>query len=215
MSNRKPWHRRPDETERAFFAFQCYLEMPPPRVINTAYGIYTGGKTYHPNDNFSAWVKKNHWDERAAAYDNWIIETRDAAKEKALAKEENSLANRRIKINEQAWEIRESLIEKVRAILKLPITKQEILHEQKDADGRVIHQTIKIEPVNFRLRDAGYLLEIADRIGRLATGMETDRVAVAIRDELRLIATESNTPYEEVVKDFERASGMKLPDQFN
>lgn len=208
----KPWHRRKDETDRAFEAFRVFFELGEARSVMDAYRLYSGiEKAKIPSGGFSAWATTYEWAARARAYDLWQNEKEDVATVKAMEKAAMTTADLREDVNRRALTARDKLYEKAYAILSLPLTKQTIQREEKNKDGVVVKQEITIEPINFRLRDAVPMLALADRFGRLATGQETSRTLIQIRSQLQDIAHETGLPFEDVIADYERYSGVKIP----
>lgn len=71
--NRKPWHRREEETPKAYAYFREYMSVPPAeRSIRRAAEAH--GKSDRYWEELSA---KFDWIERAAAYDEWLAEQAD------------------------------------------------------------------------------------------------------------------------------------------
>lgn len=58
------WERRPDETEKAYNAFQYLLNMPQPRVFSRLWKEYPGNEKM-----VYVWKKRYNWDERIRQYD--------------------------------------------------------------------------------------------------------------------------------------------------
>lgn len=96
----QPWARRPDETDKAFAAFQAYRDLPAKaRSQQAAYEAYVeerdgdrrqnGGKPAarsKPPGYFCAWSSKHGWEDRAAAYDAYVDQkAREAGEEDYFA----------------------------------------------------------------------------------------------------------------------------------
>src|SRR5215210_1343815 len=62
-----PWDRIPGEPDRAFRAFECYLDMPYwERKDLHAYRNYTGNPNApHVSTTWSSWKEEFFWEERA------------------------------------------------------------------------------------------------------------------------------------------------------
>lgn len=73
------WERRPDETDRAWAAFSCYLAMPPPErgEVAVARVLYPteghGGKRKRAPGQLTVWSRRHEWKTRAAAYDSHAL----------------------------------------------------------------------------------------------------------------------------------------------
>jgi hypothetical protein len=62
------WLRQPGESEKAFAAFNCYLELGDGRTISAV-----GQKQGKSRSQIDGWRGKFEWKERAAAYDNYLM----------------------------------------------------------------------------------------------------------------------------------------------
>ncbi len=61
----RPWLQRPDESDAAFGAFRCYIEMP-----GSERGILEVARKYPRNRHLiGRWRKRHGWDARLAAHD--------------------------------------------------------------------------------------------------------------------------------------------------
>lgn len=60
----KSWHRRANETDRAYRAFTLYLNQPPPRTL-----LFIRNAGYAPA-SVQKWKKENEWVQRSIDYDN-------------------------------------------------------------------------------------------------------------------------------------------------
>jgi hypothetical protein len=68
----------PDESERAYRAFECYLDMPYwERKDLYAYRNYTGNpEASHVSATWSSWKEEFFWEERVRAYDYHVQKER-------------------------------------------------------------------------------------------------------------------------------------------
>ena len=73
-------------------------------------------------------------------------------------------------------------------------------------DGRVVQQFITINPIKASARDAARLREAASKLGRLSTGLETDRVKVNMEVQAQL---------EELLSDLRNALSPAALEEFN
>jgi hypothetical protein len=62
------WERQPRETEKAYAAFECYLEMGDKRTITAV-----AQKVGKNRSLIDGWRGKFDWKERAREYDNFIV----------------------------------------------------------------------------------------------------------------------------------------------
>ena len=76
----KPWDKLPDESEKAYTAFRCFLELDPEnRSVVTAYNAYRVIRWKHHDREvdkkvraptyFSLWERQHNWKERVSEYD--------------------------------------------------------------------------------------------------------------------------------------------------
>lgn len=182
MANRRvklnPWERQPSESEVAYAAFRAYLNLPPgSRSYLEAYRQAKGKPTASQTSGvWNGWISKYAWAERARAYDNDLYAREREAEIKAQAAERAKWARRRAQVADDGWELAEALKKKIRDMLSFPLFEQQTTREQQTADGRTIIQEVTIKPAGWRMRDAAFMLNIADRLQRLAAEMATDRI---------------------------------------
>ncbi|MDR2044498.1 MAG: hypothetical protein LBQ15_09070 [Clostridium sp.] len=65
------WLRQPGETEKAFAAFQCYLDLGLDRTI-----AEVGRKQGKSRSQIDEWRNRYDWKNRASAYDNWLVSSK-------------------------------------------------------------------------------------------------------------------------------------------
>src|SRR4028119_140942 len=75
---RKPWDRMPGESDKAYRAFECYLDMPYwGRKDLYAYRNYVGNpEAQHVSATWLSWKEEYFWEERVRAYDSYIQKER-------------------------------------------------------------------------------------------------------------------------------------------
>lgn len=71
--DREPWSRQPREGEKAWLAFQGFLNQDPPRSIERL--AQEHGKT--SAHNYYQWSSKYRWPLRVNAYDGWLVRAHD------------------------------------------------------------------------------------------------------------------------------------------
>ena len=73
------WLRQPGETDKAFAAFQVYLDMGSERNISKV-----GQKLDKSRSQIDAWRVKYDWKNRAVAYDNYLISSKALKQKKEI-----------------------------------------------------------------------------------------------------------------------------------
>ena len=83
------WNRLENEPDRAFRAFECFLNLPSgERTLLGAYRQHVGNPdAAKPSDTWSGWANTFAWRERAAAYDDHLARLRRDAYERAIEEE--------------------------------------------------------------------------------------------------------------------------------
>lgn len=163
-----PWQRIEGEGTQAFDAFLCYLYLEPrERSIDRAWadsqGQHKGNK--RATGRWTAWSSEFKWVERANAYDDHLAALQFVTRQELEMAKAREAVLRRENIQGLERELAETLIERVREMLRLPITRK---IASKDGDG------FTIEPVRFTARDIVVYIEAADKLYRLSAGMHTE-----------------------------------------
>jgi len=82
-TDRQPWEKRPDETQRAYEVFCIYRDLGPERSLQKAhdaeYGEGAGNLRY-----VEGWSSDYDWPDRAAAHDRYLEEQRREEYEKEM-----------------------------------------------------------------------------------------------------------------------------------
>jgi len=209
---RKLWHRKQDESDAQFAGFSLYLNLGKGRSLLEAYRRYSGKeKATQPGGTFQSWSVLNSWLDRVNAYDAWQGQVEDTKFEHAAAKEQSKLAKRRAEANSVAWDMAKLLIEKAKMILKVPILEQQIESEERDKDGRLIKVIKIIKPAKFKVADAARMVEIADRLARLATDMSTDNVSFNLNEQLKRVSEETGVPLHVLEEEYRQMTGKHPP----
>jgi hypothetical protein len=148
--------RQVGESEKAFAAFRVYLELGPQRSL-----ALTAAKVGKSKVLMERWSRRHHWCERVAAHAaNLATVEREAAEALARGKSAEWL-KRQGDIREREWEMHESCIEAARRGLKAFMER---------------------EKVYANLADISRILEVASKLGRLASGMATDKTELTGED---------------------------------
>ena len=104
---RELWDRLENEPERAYRAFESFLNLPSgERTLLEAYRRHVGNPdAAKPSDTWSGWSSSFAWRERAAAYDDHLASLRRDAYEKAIEEEAARQAREVEKIRGQCNEL--------------------------------------------------------------------------------------------------------------
>lgn len=145
----KPWDRQPRESEKAFSAFMAYLQMEGQRSLRKLAGKL--GRSDAAISNLSA---RHHWRDRIDAWNSHLIALQSEQTQLITQKMAVDWANRIKDWREKEFAVAQSGIELARQII------------DKLLKGRKRKMTIQ---------DAARLLEVCSKLGRLATGLATDR----------------------------------------
>lgn len=122
------------------------------------------------------------WNLRAQDYDNHIQALEDTAREQAVKHKAEEWAERREELREAEWALAMKLIDRAKEMLDWPMIREiiETGAPELNADGILVKQYLIKEPNNWTLTDVSRFLELASKLARLATGMETSRGRVNI-----------------------------------
>ena len=141
-----PFEKQPRESAKAFAAFSLYLSLGPERSLATV-----AQKLHKSVTIFGRWSAKFGWQERVAAH----------AAHLALVEREAIEASARSKAAE--WEKRETQLRET----------EWAMHERAIAAAkRGLDAYMEKDKVYANLADIARMLEIASKLGRLATGLD-------------------------------------------
>jgi hypothetical protein len=172
------WRRQNGEPATAYGYFKLYLNQPTPRKLDK-----TAKQARVTRSALSVYCAKYKWVERAAAYDD--NESTKELERKRRWREAKDLewSARRDKQREDEWNIAQQFMAKVRQMLSVPLFREEITEylDGLDEQGRIIiKQVIINEPLDWSPSDMAKFFEVAAKMARLATGMDTDRKRIKI-----------------------------------
>lgn len=180
-----PWDHLPSESVKAYRAFKQYLDIGDGRTIQKAWMIVYD----HPEGGQSPgfmykWSADYDWSARVAAYDVYMNNLEQSAREEEIRKAAAKWAERRESLREAEFEVAEKLLAKAREMVDWPL---KIVDYVTDNYGR-FSRTI-IHPTDWKIRDIATLLNIASKIGRAATEIpdNTGRAKIP-QEELRFMA---------------------------
>lgn len=146
----------PKESAKAFEAFSVYLNMGPERSLGAV-----GQKLGKSRGLLERWSAKFDWAGRVQAQAAYLAVVEREATE-AVARGRSAVwVKRQQEIREREWEMHEKCIA---------------------AAKRGLAAFMEREKVYANLADISRMLEVASKLGRLATGMATDKTEVTGED---------------------------------
>ena len=143
-----PFEQQPRESNKAFAAFSLYLSLGPQRSTREV-----GQKLGKSEGLMERWSRKFDWPARVAAYGAHLAIVEREAIEAAARSKAAEWSSREEKLRETEWTMHE------RAIA---------------AAKRGLDAYMERDKVYANLADIARMLEIASKLGRLATGLGTD-----------------------------------------
>lgn len=152
----RAFERLAQEGAKPFAAFTAYLKLGANRSL-AAVGQELGKST----PLLERWARRYDWAARARAYDTHLaVVEREAAEAKARAKSEEWL-RRQQELRDAEWAIHEAC-----------------LRVSKEAMKRFLENARR----GATLGDIARLIEVGSKLGRLASGMATDRTEITGQD---------------------------------
>lgn len=151
-----PYERKPDESAKAFAAFTTYAHLGPKRSLAAV------GQTLGKSQGLiERWSRRHDWVNRVRAHDGHLAAVeREAADAQTRAKADEWL-RRQVELREQEWAIHDDCIRAGREALKR------------------FHDNVRR---GATLGDVSRIIEVASKMGRLASGMATDRTEITGED---------------------------------
>ncbi len=150
------FEQQPKESAKAFAAFALYLSMGAERstaAVGRALGKSEG--------LMERWAARWRWTERVSAHAAHLAAVEREATEAVARVKSAEWLTRQQMIREREWEMHEKCIEAARRGLKAFMER---------------------EKVYANLSDIARILEVASRLGRLASGMPTDKTELTGED---------------------------------
>ena len=151
-----PFEQQEKESHKAFAAFALYLSMGPERSID---GV--ARKLNKSHTIIGRWSGRWRWVERVSAHASHLATVEREASEALARGKSAEWLTRQQMIREREWEMHEKCIEAARRGLKAFMER---------------------EKVYANLSDIARILEVASRLGRLASGMPTDKTELTGED---------------------------------
>lgn len=160
------WDRQDAEGTEAFDAFKTYLEAGPGRNVRGA-----AKRVGKARQTLERWASRWHWRERVAAWDAHVFNISREAEVRAELKVAEKWAARRMALREEQYQLSESLLTKVRAMLEFPIAKRVV---KKGDAGEETH----IHPARWSMDSCGRMVDAAMKLRALSLGEATERVGI-------------------------------------
>lgn len=166
----KPYEQLPNETEKAYAAFRAYMEMSPRSVRGLAVALNKSATL------IGQWSSKHHWQERIRAWDNEQMRSSEQAAQKEAAERGRLWAQRKIQIKEDGYALGQSLMERAKQLLALPVFERDreyVSEVVETKDGR----QVPIKTVlNFSQspRDAIRMAEVGLKLLNVSAGLPTE-----------------------------------------
>lgn len=152
----QPFEQQPKETDKAFAAFALYLSMGPERSLDAVRKKL--GKSARLIERWSSvW----QWSERVTAHATHLAIVEREATEALVRGKSAEWLTRQTQVREREWRLHEKCIA---------------------AAEKALTAFMEREKVYANLADISRILEVASKLGRLATGMATDRTEVTGED---------------------------------
>ena len=179
-----PFEKQPRESDKAFAAFSLYLSQGAERSTREV------GKQLGKSEGLiERWAAKFDWRSRVAAHGAHLAVVERDAIEAAARSKAAEWESREQKLRETEW----------------------AMHEQAIAAAkRGLDAYMAREKVYANLADIARMLEIASKLGRLATGLGTDGDRRK-GDELPAVRVEVRVPASELVGPPSRARAARGP----
>jgi hypothetical protein len=165
------------ESKRAFSAFQLYVELGDGRKYQEVARRY--GCSTQNIENFAA---KYHWQDRLAILIAEEAERAADAERQARLEYARKREALRLKHEAAVLSFADPIKAKLDQFAALPIVRQTMTKEVKDAEGRVTEQHITIEPAGINWASFSRVFADWDTRIRLALGMPTGKQEITGAD---------------------------------
>ena len=167
--------RTENESAPAYEAFKTYCEMGGERSL-----AKVGRKVGKAAKLIERWSARHDWKARSALWDNEQNHTEQHAREQAELELARDKAKRRDNVQDSAWELFRKLRNKAEEMLNFPVGKREVVHSRhkekskQHPDGLPLEMTV-VNPTRWSFGDVARLVDLSDKLGRLATGLATEK----------------------------------------
>ena len=174
----KIYDRQDTDTDKSFAAFCKYRDMGGDRSLEKLLQKYPKSTPSSYVRILKLWSAKHKWVERCRAFDNEELQ-----RESVLLQQKR--LERRIQMEEDAWDRRDKLIKKGDTLIAIPIAKP-----ITGKDGTTVYMPTD----KWRLTDAIAFHKYADELGIMATG--GDRPNMTEFDAIRVLVMAGMLPCE-------------------
>ena len=144
------FEQQPNESNKAFAAFTLYLSLGPERSV-----AEVGRKLMRSEVLIGRWSAKFDWPARVAAYNAHLATVEREASEALARSKSAEWLTRQQKLREREWEMHEKCIA---------------------AAERALKTFLEREKPFASLADIARILEVASKLGRMASGLVTDSI---------------------------------------
>lgn len=145
-----PFEQQPKESDKAFAAFSLYLSLGPQRSLDAV-----RLKLQKSARLIQRWSGRWRWTERLAAHASHLAAVERAATEALARGKAAEWLTRQQALRETEWEVHEKCIA---------------------AAKRALNAFMEREKVYANLADIARILEVASKLGRMASGLATEHV---------------------------------------
>ena len=156
LSMAKEFEQQPNESAKAFAAFSLYLNMGPERSLEAV-----GRKLGKSGGLVQRWSSRWRWAERVDAHAAHLASVEREAIEVAARGKAAEWAKRQDEVRQREWEMHERCI---------------------GAAKKAFEAFMAREKVYANLADIARMLEVASKLGRLASGLATDKTELTGED---------------------------------
>jgi hypothetical protein len=151
----KQFEQQPNESAKAFAAFSLYLNLGNERSLEAV-----SRKLGRCKALMERWSKRHRWVERTDCYVRHLAKVEAEAQTALVREKAAEWGKRQQDLREEEWQLRGELIAAGRKVLK------RFIDENKGAT----------------LGDVARALELASKLGRLSSGLATDKTEVTGQD---------------------------------
>jgi hypothetical protein len=151
-----PFEQQPRESDKAFAAFSLYLGLGPQRSIAAV-----AEKLSKSEGLIQRWSSKFGWPSSVQTYSAHLAVVEREAAEALARSKAVEWAKRQQDVREREWEMHEKCIA---------------------AAKRALTAFMEREKIYANLSDIARILEVASKLGRLATGLATDKTELTGED---------------------------------
>jgi hypothetical protein len=187
MADHHPWHRQPGEGSAQYGAFCCYRDAGIERSLRKVIRAHLNARPTrtqqqrrfltHPRPDtylrsvlrtWGDWSGRFRWQERVRAYDAW----RDAERQREADRLAVDSALREAEENERQRTLRREEARAARTVARRLLMRALQGIEAQGIEGMSVREILP------HIQRIGVLLEIGQRLERMALGEVTDRTAV-------------------------------------